>query len=116
MWAETRSPVSERRMSRPLAASPLTFCQVSPSAALSGMKQELLRRRFSLFGSRAMRFPGDPLPRQQASGSTFLAPDTRHRGNLFHPRRDLAFVDVLHGFELYTSRRLAHPHRADWRV
>src|SRR3984893_61494 len=49
------------------------------------------------------------------SGSTFPAPNTRHGRDLFHPRRDLAFVDVIHRFELDTSRRLAHPHRGDRR-
>lgn len=49
------------------------------------------------------------------SRSAFLTPNTRHGRDLFHPHRDLAFVDVVRGFELQTSRRLAHPHRVDRR-
>ena len=39
------------------------------------------------------------------------AADTRQSHDLFHPRRDLAFVQVFHGFEFHAPRRLAHRHR-----
>src|SRR5690606_5297168 len=41
--------------------------------------------------------------------------DTRCGGDLLHPRRDLAFVEVVHGLELHAPRRLAHPHGQDRR-
>src|SRR5947209_14278300 len=45
------------------------------------------------------------------SSLSLLPPDTGHGRDLFHPLRDLAFVEVVHGFELHAPRRLAHPHR-----
>ena len=50
-------------------------------------------------------------PSRPTPGLSLLPPDTGHGRDLFHPRRDLAFVDVVHGFELHAPRRLAHPHR-----
>ena len=35
---------------------------------------------------------------------SLLTPDTGKSRELFHPRRDLAFVDVSHGFEPHASR------------
>ena len=38
-----------------------------------------------------------------------------HGRGLFHPRRDLAFVEVVHGFEVHAARVLAHPDRRNRR-
>src|SRR5947209_19906838 len=47
----------------------------------------------------------------QTSSLSLLPPDTGNGRDLFHPLRDLAFVEVVHGFEFHAPRSLAHPHR-----
>src|SRR6185436_9718906 len=44
--------------------------------------------------------------------SSLLPPEARDGGGLFHPRRGLTFVEVVHRCEVDASRVLAHPH---WR-
>src|SRR5262245_1808271 len=44
-------------------------------------------------------------------GLSLLPPGSGLGRDLFHPLRNLAFVDVVHGFELHATRRLAHTHR-----
>lgn len=56
-------------------------------------------------------FSGDHFLRQQDSGSTLLAADTRHRRDVPHPRGDLAFVEIVYALQIHTSCRPAHPHR-----
>jgi len=52
---------------------------------------------------------------QPTSGFSLLPSNTGHGSDLFHPRRDLEFVQVFHGFEFHAPRRLAHRHRRHWR-
>src|SRR4051794_365990 len=52
--------------------------------------------------------------RQSArDGSAFLAAEAGEGRSLFHPRREQAFVDVVHGFQLDAARVHAHPDRRD---
>src|SRR6476659_6433466 len=57
-----------------------------------------------------LRRPSGPL-----SGSSFLSAEAGEGRCLFHPRRELLFVDVVHGFEVDASGVLVHPDRRSWR-
>ena len=40
---------------------------------------------------------------RRSSCSSLLGPDARHGCGLFHPRRDLAFVEIVRRFEFHAS-------------
>src|SRR5688500_18846584 len=75
----------------------------SASTATSATSDQTRRMEPSLPGRGDLHRPASDLP--------LLLPGTGHGGDLPHPCRDLAFVEVLLGLELHAPRRLAHRHR-----
>jgi len=48
---------------------------------------------------------------RHSPGSSLFPPEAGDGRGLFHPRCGLAFVEVVHRFEVHAPRVLAHPHR-----
>src|SRR3546814_6181751 len=57
-------------------------------------------------------------PHSCRSGSTLSRrslPHARYRGDLFHPRHDLDFIDIVERDQLHAPRRFAHGDGRHWR-